>query len=278
MLRRDLPLADCPERWLLISQVEHARISGELAREWGNAFIPQVLNPAGNTHPALQAAREEWLVAVHCHDDGWAGLEGDPPIDPVLGHPYSFLDVPREDSLRVWSDSIQLARRHGPLAGWTVAAHFMTLLRESDDADTRRARHWLEGTEREAGEWLAAWKRESSLYDDRIAQEALAGIQAFDWLSLWLCLEAPAVENDKVPSSRRFDQGLFAERPIELVPHQGQQKGEPRTISVSPWPFAVETFSLDALGYAVPIESYGGTGDLVERRIPMRIGWLLVPG
>src|SRR5690606_5366992 len=111
--------------------------SGELARWWGNATTPAVLASPG-VPEELGAARAEWLEGVVSHDDGWAGLGADPPVDPVLGCPYSFLDIPREDSLRVWSDSIQLARRHGPLAGWTVATHFIALLRDSDDAETRR--------------------------------------------------------------------------------------------------------------------------------------------
>src|SRR5690606_1098412 len=113
MLRRDLPLSDTPERWLLISQIEHARISGELARAWGNTEVAAVIAPQGAADAQRRAIRDEWLAAVRHHDDGWAGPEADPAVDQVLGRPYSFLDMPREESLGVWRDSIHLTRRHG---------------------------------------------------------------------------------------------------------------------------------------------------------------------
>ncbi len=38
MIRRDFTFDDGTAGWLLISQVEHARISGELTRAWHEPF------------------------------------------------------------------------------------------------------------------------------------------------------------------------------------------------------------------------------------------------
>jgi len=54
MIRRNLTLVDGTPLWLLISQVEHARVSGELTEFWQQPFPSEVVD------------------AITQHDDGWA--------------------------------------------------------------------------------------------------------------------------------------------------------------------------------------------------------------
>ncbi len=56
MIRRELKLNDGAAVWLLVSQVEHARMSGELVRNWREEFSPDVVE------------------AIAHHDDGWADV------------------------------------------------------------------------------------------------------------------------------------------------------------------------------------------------------------
>src|SRR6187200_2267627 len=110
MIRRELKLTDNSTIWLLVSQVEHARMSGELVRDWREAFSPDVVD------------------AIAHHDDGWAAWEDEPKLDPARGAPYSFLEMPLAESLSIWDKSIAAARAFGPLGGWIVAGHFYNLL------------------------------------------------------------------------------------------------------------------------------------------------------
>src|SRR5262245_14152569 len=76
MIRREVKLSGDTALWLLISQVDHARVSGELVRNWKEEFSPEVVE------------------AIAHHDDGWATWESVPKLNPAIGAPYSFLEMP----------------------------------------------------------------------------------------------------------------------------------------------------------------------------------------
>ena len=61
--RVELKLNDGAAIWLLVSQVEHARISGELVRHWREEFSPDVVD------------------AIAHHDDGWSEWENEPKLN-----------------------------------------------------------------------------------------------------------------------------------------------------------------------------------------------------
>src|SRR5262245_45303071 len=100
MIRRKLTLSNEAPLWLLVSQVEHARISGELARHWKDVFSQEVIN------------------AIAHHDDGWAKWEDSPKLNREIGGPYSFLEMPLTEALSIWDESIAAARNFGPLGGY----------------------------------------------------------------------------------------------------------------------------------------------------------------
>src|SRR5882757_3486291 len=106
MIRREIELAEGERLWLLISQVDHAHISGELTRNLDERFSHEVIE------------------AITHHDDGWAEWEAAPKLNPEIGGPYSFLEMPLTESLAIWDRSIAAAREFGPLAGFIVAGHF----------------------------------------------------------------------------------------------------------------------------------------------------------
>ena len=272
MLRRQLPLSESADRWLLISQVEHARLSFDLARAWGREELAPVVDVA----EAGAAVRDEWLEAVYHHDDGWGSWEADPPIDPAEGRPYSFLDTPRDESLAIWRDSIHLARREGPLAGWCVAQHFMALLSSSQDAELPLARDWLAEMEQLSGEWLGGWLESHAHQGSEVAQRCLRGLQWFDWLSLWFCLECPGASEDAEVTFQEAATTWANESTVRFLPAATQARGEPRRVVVTPWPFATDELRVGVLGYALPVRRYQAHDELIERRVPYPLSWHLV--
>jgi hypothetical protein len=140
MIRREFQLENRTAAWLFISQVEHARISGELVRTWGETFSDDV------------------LAAIMHHDDGWAAWEAEPQIDRRRGRPYSFLEMPIADVLAIWDGSIKAARNFGPLAGAIVAGHFISLASGSDQASNPLAANWLREMAEARAAWLAEWQ------------------------------------------------------------------------------------------------------------------------
>ena len=81
MIRREIELSEGEKLWLLVSQVDHAHMSGELTRNDREEFSSEVVE------------------AIKHHDDGWKTWESSPHINSAIGGPYSFLEMPLEVSL-----------------------------------------------------------------------------------------------------------------------------------------------------------------------------------
>jgi hypothetical protein len=141
MIRREINSPDGASLWLLISQVEHAHISGALTRHWQEEFTPDVIN------------------AIAHHDDGWAAWEAEPKLNPKIGAPYSFLEMPVPAALVIWDHSIAAAETFGPLASFIVAGHFYNLLSNSENATDPLAAAWLTAKRKQRTTSIDQWLR-----------------------------------------------------------------------------------------------------------------------
>jgi hypothetical protein len=239
MIRRDLPAGDgAPKRWALISQIDHARLAGRLAEHWGaGGFAP--LSP-----------REELLWAIAHHDDGWKAWETAPQVDPATGVPRSFTEMEIDDSIAIWSASIDGAARAGNLQGYVVAGHFCALARRAAawkkaDPAWPRAEAFIAAYEGRMEEWLADWQKQNRPANTpAIARRALAYLQFFDSLSLWFCC-AEATEPDTVETPDGPE--------LTLAPETSE------LVRLSPWPLAVEQLDLEIAGRIVPAGRYGSS-------------------
>lgn len=279
MIRRNMPLGEEPKKWHLISQVEHARVSAELAQLWGNHQFDPLICPPASDSVERQCVRQELLDAIAHHDDGWVAFEADPAIDAVQGRPYTFYELPLDESLAIWGDSITLASRYGALAQWVVAGHFARLLRDSHDAEEPAARRWLERVDASRDRWLREWQAaEPELHTRDLADAAQFALRLFDWISLWLATGCPALASDPTEAGTTLDEGPLAATPIQITADPPTEGNEGRVVRLSPWPFAVGEVPVDALGYTVPVDVYSDQEQLTEKRVPLRIHWLLLPG
>jgi Protein of unknown function (DUF3891) len=237
MIRRDLPADEnSPARWVLIPQTEHARLAGNLAEHWGaDGFAP--LKP-----------HDELLWAIAHHDDGWPDWDRAPDVDHSTGIPRSFTEMEIDDSLAIWSASIDGAARAGKLEGSLVAGHFCALARRAaawkkDDPAWDRAEQFIARYEARIDSWLEAWQQQDRAANTTaVAELALAQLQFFDLLSLWFCCAA-AAETDVVPTPAGPD--------LTLSP---QDSGHVR---LSPWPLLVAQLNLEIPGRIVPRGHYG---------------------
>ncbi|WP_166820358.1 DUF3891 family protein [Thalassoroseus pseudoceratinae] len=91
MIRRE-----CDSDWLLISQIDHARLAESLAVAWGNAKVPRL------------PERANLIPAVRDHDEGWLDWEQAPTVDETIGRPLNFTEMPMAVSTRIWEKSIAI--------------------------------------------------------------------------------------------------------------------------------------------------------------------------
>lgn len=270
MIRRDATGPGGEPAWILISQVEHARVSAGLARHWGAGGV-QPLDP-----------RAELLATIEHHDDGWADWEVRPDVDPVHGRPFDFMEMPLEQALPIWDRSIAVARREGgPLGGWLVASHFAALLRRGRSAHPHPSSYvelsdaWLAGADEHRAGWLADWQRSNpAQHTVELANRGLAQLQMFDALSLWLC----CAHRETPKSIFTPDGPQLLLTPVDTGSKQPRPAADfgQQTITVAPWPFSVPTVELSATGRLVAAEHYAGLAELAAAPSQVvRLGWIM---
>lgn len=278
MIRRDILLPDGVMRWLLVSQIEHARLSCQLAQHclshFGQAF-------AEDTDPsALQSVRDELLQAIRCHDDGWADWEAQPRFDPQLRRPLSFRELPLCEALANWEGSIRSAADVGPLAAWTVAGHFAALLEDSEkEHDEAQETRWLVQIAEQRTGWLADWQMlNPDVHTTQLAEEALQWLQAFDLLSLWLCCVCPAGGElvPHWPDGYRIGPGTSLDMRLHPV-HAAAESPERIAVTVDLWRFDLPMLDIEATAHVVPAREYRDAADLLAAYTPHQLCWKLVP-
>jgi hypothetical protein len=248
VIRRDWTAPDGTPRWLLIPQIEHAHLAGRIVDHWA-------LEPF-----AAVAERPEVVAAIVHHDDGWAEWEESPAVDPGLGRPLSFMEMPLAQSLAIWSDSIDRAAGLGNLAGSMVASHFISRLLQSSTAESDAARAWVTRMRGRQALWLAAWQAEAPADNPlEVASKAVAYMQMFDELSLWFCT-AERIRPHRLPTPEGLE--------IRFTP---QPSGD---VTVAPWPLRTDQLDLTVRGEAVPVARYRSGADLASApRLPTRLRW-----
>jgi hypothetical protein len=269
MIRRVIQFPDGAAGWVLISQIEHARISGQLAAHCLGRF----------TANELADVRRELLTAIACHDDGWADWERSPRLDATLARPVSFMELEVAEALDVWTKSITAAEQQGPLAAWMVTGHFSRLLENSDHArHDPLAATWLGEMRQRREKWLADWRARNPAVRTRgVAEEALQWLWAFDEVSLWFCCHCPVggERRPNAPQQSRVGRGT----PIEMeLFASGARVGAAKSrgaAGATPWRFDVALIDIEAAGCIVPVRRYENSQALLAAAEPHTLRWRL---
>lgn len=224
------------ESWILIPQIEHAHLAGALAESWGDSSLAE-LQP-----------REEVLQAVRHHDDGWADWDASPGIDPVVGRPLSFVEMPLDVSIGIWRRSIYLACSRGYLAAHIVSNHFTELLQRAsprwshDPERFQVSRQFLDEQSDHREVWLAKWQEPNpAIRTRKMATRVLEYLQFFDALSLWFC---GAVRQG--PQSFTTPEGTE----ISFIPTG------PLRFTAEPWPLTVGQWTSTVRARRIPVGIY----------------------
>lgn len=265
MIRREGIDSDGTHVWLLIEQIEHARLAATLAQHWQ---LGQILP---------ERVRAEWLQAVLHHDDGWDAWDAQPGIDPGDGRPLNFNEMPTAESTGIWRRSVAAAAACGPLAEYAVAGHFRALLlrfdswRKADAAARQAGEHFLQFADGTMATALAAWQAPAEGLTVHVAERALQLLQFFDALSLWFCCEARI-------APQTFTPPRLAAVTFDPVRGSARVADQPSVFAVSPWPFDVQDLELSLAAWSVPAFPYARfrlENTSSSRRLPLT--WRLVP-
>jgi hypothetical protein len=270
MIRREIELEEGERLWLLVSQVDHAHISGELTRQGVEHFSSEVIE------------------AITHHDDGWATWEESPKLHPETGTPYSFLEMPLPESLAIWDQSIAAARKIGPLAGFIVAGHFYNLLSASEHREEAGAIAWLSAKRKSRTAWLDEWVRSNPEHTLDAAKQAQEQLLTADLFSLWLCCDAP-MAGDEVSilgesQMRPLTEKLFQKYRFKSVGF-GRRHATPDNpqealawvIAVEPFAFTSPMLSFSLAADVVPVARYSSWNELKSASRQIELRWRLIP-
>jgi Protein of unknown function (DUF3891) len=217
---------------LAIGQASHAWISGQFARAWGNAEFG-ALDPS-----------EEVTLAAEQHDIGMAAWDLHPDCNPGTGLPYSFMEMPLEVHLELWSEGPRRLIAQSRYAALLVSMHGTRLYERRDleampvaQADAVRA--FLTDQRDLQHRLLASLRSDPATApcaaDDVVARNSQL-IWTWDSLSLAVCLDWAPFAVRAVPTAR-------GSADVRLEP-----SATGRHLSLAPWPFASESLAVRCEG------------------------------
>jgi hypothetical protein len=222
---------------LAIGQPAHAWLAGQLARAWGNPEL-------GIVEPF-----EEVCLAAEQHDVGWAVRDLAPVFNPETGLPQSFMEVPIEDHLPLFTDGPRSLVSQSRYVALLVSLHGWRLYERRDlgklpEREAEAVTRFLSGQRSFQAELIASLGAD----EQQLERNSLL-IWTWDYLSLALCLQwAPATAKEAPSAAGRANLELTCD--IERRVHH-----------LEPWPFALPELTVRCEGRRLA-ERYDSEEDL----------------
>lgn len=221
------------EPHFIVTQIDHARMSGDLASAFGNE---QFVRP------------EPWELITYViahHDEGWVEVDAAPARDLHTGLVYHLTRTPLADLMTTSRRSPDFNERRHPFCGILSSMHSWGLYNgryglsdkifiDSIDSAQRPAVHAMLDAELSRQERLKQALRDdpatAEWVDDALLFQAYKLLQFFDTLALYFQTTHAAARTPSrflnVPAARNCDVIL------EVTPVA------PDVAAVTPWPFA----------------------------------------
>lgn len=257
--------------WLLFTQPDHARVAGELAGHWGNAEF------------ARPEPREDVLLAVAEHDNGWRELDEVARFNPENGLPYHFAEWPLTEHFDTWRRAEKRFLDRSPYASILISRHGSVLFRYLVDkkADPRLAhpffavKAWRSRGEQmteEQRQQVFAFAEEREEFQSRVRGTLSNGgfeaaaleadtlnenfklLQTCDALSLYLALEPPTEK--ELPGICR---GGWDD-PVDMTLTPVSEKAA----VLDPFPFGSSPLKVEITGRQLPPGPFANEEELVR--------------
>lgn len=214
----------------LVTQHDHARAAGTLARNWiGNEIIA----------PPSENVKEAIFFAVDNHDVGWCHLDESPALDPLTKLPRSFFGATADEATEIWSKSISFCESFHPLSGFLVSAHFFQLANSGIRGAPAREMDCLKKFVKEEKNRREYLHPLLSVLEEAVLEDAVLLLRTCDTLSLFAC-RAPEV----IPSESRVHHLVNFGLKVRFQ--------ENDLLEITPWPFRSDCLVVKFPGVTVP--------------------------
>ncbi|MFZ3578387.1 DUF3891 family protein [Virgibacillus sp. DJP39] len=203
---------------VMISQDDHARISGMFAADWTKYLLKQ------------DDKRNSVELAINEHDRGWIPLDRNPFLNDQTKIPFSFIDYPNEIKLVFYKRGIDEVEEMDSYAGLLCSCHYARFAANDGSADAQRFVKQEHNRQNRL-------KNQVEGFDEALFQFHYDLLQFSDNLSLYVCLNEPGVSQNDVHYF--FRQGLPVPSTLSFLgtnPIQIDWK-DMKTILLSEFPF-----------------------------------------
>lgn len=227
--------------WLLITQPDHAALSGEFARHWGNELF------------AAPALRNDLAAAIAHHDDGWQEADAEPRWFRATRAPQNFLDLAPDDFTSISRRSIRFAGARSSLAGYLVSWHFRKLAEARSAVDSAfAALPQIQEFLADQRSLQAELRPHFAALPDVAVSEACRLLQFSDMLSIYICLGA--LDDCTFPQEFLTGSNSRARVTLHFEPEA--------TLWLSPYPFDCSPLSLRVTGRRLDQASFRNQEEL----------------
>ncbi|SEN62908.1 Protein of unknown function [Mesobacillus persicus] len=213
------------QSYLMVTQHDHAQVSGEFARNWKEEYFPGI------------ERKQDVELAVFEHDCGWLNVDAQPKWNNEKNRPFSFVDYPIDSKISLYTKGISEVAEQNSYAGLLCSLHYAS---------------FLQGGSAPAGVvfWNKENKRQQQLYvelgiagdpdKEKKLMDHLEILKFCDNLSLYVCLNEPGVrKSHEHPFFRNgFPQSFPFANHMPIHAHWKDQ--ETVKLSVSPFEEIVE--------------------------------------
>ncbi len=250
MIRR----RDNPKR--IITQTAHGWLAGQFATYWGNENFYFPDDP------------RELQLATANHDQGWYQWEQNPQVN-AENRPTDFMEMPVDEHLEIWRQSISLAASQSRYGAILISQHGRYLNERraavrNGSSEGEKIQDFCNIHRKWETETLAKLRKipyYAKMCQPDILQANVRLLQIFDWLSLLISM-------DGLSESQVFNVpgAVVDERvTISLIPKSAQ------TLVVSPWTFRIPSFDVTLQFRQLPVEIFEDDASLqsVWRQTPI---------
>lgn len=216
---------------LAIGQPSHAWVSGQLARAWGNQRF-------GAVEPF-----EEVCLAAEQHDIGMAVWDLEPTLNPDTGLPHSFIEMPLETHLGLWTAGPRRLLAQSRYATLLASMHGARLyemrdLEKLSAPEAEAVTSFLAGQRAFQDELVGSLRTDPAMAaaaEPATVKRNSDLIWSWDFMSLALCLDWAPCTVRRVPT---------ASEPADLE----LTAAGPGASGLDPWPFAADTMTVRCEG------------------------------
>jgi hypothetical protein len=249
----------------MITQNDHAQLSGLFAAHWGNERFETPL-PYGSL-----------VRAAMFHDRGWIRYETGPQLNPETGKTPNYRDVPNDKSqLEAFEWAGDWLSSIDPYAGLMVAKHRTGLWQGRYGVMTHPPAVQRGTLPPPIVEFIARSEAKQKAIADKLDPKELATnynlLQVWDVLSLYIC-STEALRPDRIdPVPVGYSDGMAA--PITLTPL------ESNTIALSPYPFDQPSLTAGLIMRRLPQSNFKDSAELQSayfKTAPQIVPFHLVP-